>query len=133
MNRRLARETCMQILFEMNINKNFDKRIADRFINDELYVGNQKEYIKSLIDAFLNNKENIDDLLKKVAVSWEFDRIAKVDLAILRLAVTEINYLEDIPVNVSINEALELGKKFSTDDSSSFINGILGKLVEKGE
>jgi N utilization substance protein B len=88
-----------------------------------------KEYLTSKTDSILAHLKEIDDAINDKSVGWKTSRMGKVDLAILRLAVYEIRYEEDIPEKVSINEAVELAKKYGTDDSSSFINGVLAKFV----
>lgn len=88
-----------------------------------------KEYILKIAHRFKVNSEAVDDLIKKYAIGWEFDRIFKIDKNILRIAITELLFIKDAPHKVVIDEALELAKKYSTDDSSSFINGILAKIV----
>jgi transcription antitermination protein NusB len=76
----------------------------------------------------------VDELIRSYAIDWEMDRIARVDLAILRVALAEMQNMEDIPSYVSVNEAIEMAKKFSTENSSSFVNGILGTyLKDRGE
>ena len=77
----------------------------------------------------MNHKEEIDEKINEVAKGWKTQRMGKADLSILRLAVYEMKYDEEIPVNVAINEAVELAKKFGSDDSPAFVNGILAKLV----
>lgn len=88
-----------------------------------------KEYILKIAHRYKVNSEAVDDLIKKYAIGWEFDRIFKIDKNILRIAITELLFIKDAPHKVVIDEALELAKKYSTDDSSSFINGILAKIV----
>lgn len=83
--------------------------------------------------SFLDHREEIDQVIDSTLVGWDIHRLAKVDLAIIRLASYEIFYCPEIPTKVSINEAVELAKKFSTDDSSRFINGILGSVIKKYE
>lgn len=85
----------------------------------------------SLIEGTLENLESIDCKIKKHAKNWEMERIAEVDKLILRLALFEIIYDDSIPVNVSINEAVELAKKFSTDKSHKFVNGILDSAAKE--
>ncbi len=88
-----------------------------------------KEYILKIAHRYKVNSEAVDDLIKKYAIGWEFDRIFKIDKNILRIAITELLFIKEAPHKVVIDEALELAKKYSTDDSSSFINGILAKIV----
>ena len=79
------------------------------------------------------NLEKIDGIISKNAVGWSINRITKTSLAVLRLAIYEIEFVEDIPVSVSINEAVELTKKYSTKEDSSFVNGILSTVAKAKE
>lgn len=88
-----------------------------------------KEYIVKIANAFKANKETIDKQIKKFAFGWDINRLVKMDKDILRIAICELLYVQDAPLKVIIDEALELAKKYSTDDSASFVNGILGKVV----
>jgi len=89
------------------------------------------EFSESLIIGAIEHIEKLDEEISKYAKNWTFDRIAKVDLSILRLAIYELLYREDIPPIVTINEAIDLGKVFSNIDSKRFINGILDQLKNK--
>ena len=88
-----------------------------------------KEYIVKIANAFKANKETIDEQIKKFAFGWDINRLVKMDKDILRIAICELLYVQDAPLKVIIDEALELAKKYSTDDSAAFVNGILGKVV----
>ncbi len=88
-----------------------------------------KEYIIKIADAFKTHKDEIDEQIKKFAFGWDINRLVKMDKDILRIAICELLYVKDAPLKVIIDEALELAKKYSTDDSASFVNGILGKVV----
>ena len=88
-----------------------------------------KEYIVKIANAFKANKDTIDEQIKKFAFGWDINRLVKMDKDILRIAMCELLYVQDAPLKVIIDEALELAKKYSTDDSASFVNGILGKVV----
>ena len=88
------------------------------------------EFAEFLIHGVVEHVEAIDAEIKALAKNWSFDRIARVDLSILRIAIFELRYCEDIPPVVSINEAVELGKRFSKDDSKRFINGILDRVKD---
>ena len=92
-------------------------------------IDKQGEYIDSVMGAFDAHQEETDAMIEKYSRDWSFDRISKVDLSILRLSVIELVYLRDIPVRVSVNEAVELAKKYSDDKSPSFINGILASVI----
>ena len=89
-----------------------------------------KNYILRIAKEFLANKEIIDAEIQKFSVGWNIDRLVKMDKDILRIAITELLFVKNTPLKVVIDEALELAKKYSTEDSASFINGILGKVVE---
>lgn len=88
-----------------------------------------KEYINKITTEFNAHKSEIDEQIKKFAFGWDINRLVKMDKDILRIAICELLFVQDAPVKVVIDEALELCKKYSTDDSSSFVNGILGKVV----
>ncbi|MBE7704361.1 MAG: transcription antitermination factor NusB [Cyanobacteria bacterium SIG29] len=88
-----------------------------------------KEYIIKIANSFKANKETIDEQIKKFAFGWDINRLVKMDKDILRIAMCELLYVQDAPVKVIIDEALELAKKYSTDDSAAFVNGILGKVI----
>ena len=89
-----------------------------------------KRYINKIIVAYKEKKEDIDNVIKELASGWDIERLFKIDKDILRIAITELLFVKDAPVKVVIDEALKKKKKYSTDDSPSFINGILAKVVE---
>jgi len=135
MNRRMVRETIMQLYYQMEIHNAFDGSIGKEILEDLIIKCNKSnmEYAKKMYDAFLVNKENIDLSIKENLSNWNINRISKIDLSILRVALVEILFFDEIPITVSINEAVELGKKYGTDNSPSFINGILGSLLKSKE
>lgn len=89
-------------------------------------------YIDHVVDEFAEKCEEIDEIISKNSKSWKLERIAKVDLAILRLALFEILYMDEIPQKVTINEAVELAKKYSAEKSYQFVNGLLGGYLRGG-
>jgi transcription antitermination protein NusB len=89
-----------------------------------------KKYAVKLVKTFIENKTHIDEQIKEHSKGWEVDRLLKVDRDVLRISITELLYFEDIPASVSIDEAVELAKKYGTEESSSFINGILRQVYE---
>lgn len=89
-----------------------------------------KKYSVKLVKTFIENKELIDSQIKEHSKGWDVDRLLKVDRDVLRISITELLFFEDIPASVSIDEAVELSKKYGTDESSSFINGILRQVYE---
>lgn len=92
-----------------------------------------KDYALKIIQSYQKYQSDVDSLIKDYSKGWDFDRLVKMDKDILRIAITELLYIKETPVKVVCDEAVELAKKYSTDDSSSFVNGILAKVItEKG-
>ena len=89
-----------------------------------------KKYVELIFKTYKDKKPEIDNIIKQYAIGWDIERLFKIDKDILRIAIVELVYIKDAPVKVVIDEALELAKKYSTDESPSFINGILAKVVE---
>lgn len=88
-----------------------------------------KHYAIKIAECFQKNNEEIDGMIKKYSTGWDFDRLVKMDKDILRIAISELLYVKEAPMKVIVDEAVELAKKYSTDDSSSFINGVLAKVI----
>ncbi|CDC21398.1 MAG: transcription antitermination factor NusB [Candidatus Gastranaerophilaceae bacterium] len=95
------------------------------------HTGDVKSYVVQIATAYKEHAQEIDSLIQKYAHGWDLDRLVKIDKDILRIAIAELLFIEGVPVKVVVDEALELAKKYSTDDSSSFINGILGKVIDE--
>ena len=131
MSRKLARELSMKVLFEMHLNNDFDLKKVEHHLFEGSIEEQQNEYIYGILNHVIENLTDIDQIIEEYAKGWKLNRIANVDLAILRLAFAEILYMKDIPYRVSINEAVELAKIYGSDETPAFINGILGKYVEK--
>ena len=129
MGRKASREVAMKLLYQLDIQReDRDDQITNAVEEYGLEAGDKK-YVLDIIEGTYKNKEMIDNAIEQSSSSWSISRISKVDLAILRLAAYEIKFREDIPLSVSINEAVELAKKFSGDESGSYINGVLGKIA----
>ena len=88
-----------------------------------------KEYAINIAEFFQKHHEDVDSIIKKYARNWDIDRLVKMDKDILRIAIVELLYIKEAPMKVVVDEALELAKKYSTDDSNSFINGVLAKVI----
>lgn len=88
-----------------------------------------KDYAISIAEIFQKNNKEIDDTIQKYTKNWDLGRLVKMDKDILRIALVELLYIKDTPTKVAVDEAIELSKKYSTDDSASFINGILAKVI----
>jgi N utilization substance protein B len=126
--RRDGRVAALQYLYAWSLNE--PKHLAEDLVT---FFENLEQprphyaYAEELIQGFILNQTDIDATIKTLAQNWEFERIAKIDLAILRLAIYEMKHRKDIPPVVSINEAIDLSKQFSNLDAKRFINGILDR------
>jgi N utilization substance protein B len=131
MTRRELRENMFRMLFRVEFHDTEEMPEQLGLFEEELeQVGEaDKAYLDSKTDGILAHLKEIDDAINDKSVGWKTTRMGKVDLTILRLAVYEIRYEEDIPDKVAINEAVELAKKYGTDDSASFVNGVLAKFI----
>lgn len=131
MSRTELREHIFRMLFRVEFNSAEEMKEQEQFYFDELEeaTGKDQEYILNKYRAIDEKKEEIDKLLNEVTEGWKTSRMNRVDLTILRLATYEIKWDEDVPTGVAINEAVELAKKYSSDDGPSFINGVLAKVA----
>jgi N utilization substance protein B len=129
--RRQSREAALQFLFQNDFGPEADsgpEALEERFtFFCSLFQISRKgrPYAIELLQKTLLNKQSIDDLIAQAAVNWRLPRIAAADRNVLRLAVCEMLYIDDVPDEVAINEAVEIAKRFGGDDSPSFINGVL--------
>lgn len=129
MRRTEARELLMQLMFQMEIQNDYGIVHKDKFMKEYMEGSNQLDYFNRLYELIIKNLVSIDEKLELYSENWKINRMAKVDLAILRLSVAEILYMDDVPDSASINEAVDMAKKFGGEDSGKFINGILGKVA----
>lgn len=129
MKRKETREETVKIAYCMDVNKDFDKTMPNKFIEHFEIEDIDYEYMNKTICDMIDNEGVIDKYITENSKDWKIGRIAKVDLAILRIALSEILFNDSIPESVSINEAVEISKKYSNEDSHKFINGILGTVV----
>lgn len=128
--RRNAREKAFALMFESIFNKSVEEELDNEFIL-ELKKEDEQQFAKELITLFKENENSINETIKKYLKNYDLERLYKIDLALLYLALTEIIYIKT-PTQVVINETLEIAKLYSTDKSHKFINGILSSIV-KGE
>lgn len=128
MKRKETRELTMQLLYQMEMQQDYSKQVLNKCIAEHRLSDNNVAYIQNIYDIITEKKDEIDNTIKANLKDWTMDRISKVDISILRLAVGEMLHMDDIPVNVSINEAVEMAKKFSDDQAPRFINGVLGNV-----
>lgn len=134
MSRRELREHLFRMLFRKEFHNQTElNEQIDLYFNglEQCPSDKDRNYLEDKFDRVIANMEAIDEAIEEASSGWKLSRIGKVDLAILRLAVYEVEYDEDIPTGVAINEAVELAKKFGEDQSASFINGILAKVANK--
>lgn len=130
MTRREEREQAFILLFEKSFNQETELEELYTFaVENEAILGS--DFVKSLVFTAWENVEAIDAVIEKYSRGWKISRISKVALAVLRLAICEMHYFDDIPVGVSINEAVELCKKYAAKDDSTFVNGILGTVSKE--
>lgn len=130
MNRRKAREYALQMLFQRDFTgKDSEFNFQDSPSEDKKIKDDSRDFAIKLVAGTLEKREEIDRIIQKAADNWDIHRMAAVDRNILRFAVYEILYRRDIPSAVSINEALEIAKKYSSSESVPFINGLLDKIA----
>lgn len=126
----------MQALFYMDMRQNFSKEMMAHFCENFNPTEKLIPFFSKLVEGVIDSGTEIDSILVRFSDNWKMDRMSHVDRNILRIAVYEMLFCDDIPPKVSINEAIDIGKKFGTKDSGSFINGILDSIrmaMETGE
>jgi len=141
MKRRVAREIALQSLYQIGMTGvPHDEAIATSI--EEAKTDNEAElslaggevepkYVHELVEGTLQGLATIDVLLEQYLTGWRMDRLSRVDREILRLAVYEMLYREDVPPKVVVNEAIDMAKHFGTEDSGKFVNGVLGKMIKE--
>lgn len=132
MSRRLAREKALQMLFQMDVGHN-SLEIAKKTLEETEMSPQDKSFTLSLVEGTRDCLGELDNYINKHAAEWDVERMANVDKNLIRMALYEIKYLSDIPTSVSINEAIELAKTFSSDESAKFVNGILDNVQKDVE
>ncbi len=132
MNRREIREQIFKMLFQAEFYGAEELEEQLQISMEELEEKNEgkRTYIEQKLREICRRQEEIDALVNEKATGWKTNRMAKVDLALIRLAVYEIKYEDEIPTGVAINEAVELAKIYSSDGAPAFINGVLAKLAQ---
>lgn len=127
MNRKAEREQAFILIFE----KSFRNDTIDEILEDALNAENyeKSEFSENCFKGVYDNLQEIDAIIEEHLTGWTINRISKVALSILRLAIYEIKYVDSVPVGASINEAVELCKKYATTEDSSYVNGVLGSVA----
>ena len=131
MSRRLARETALQVLFQRDLTKEplVTAEIVERWATEFVVPEASKSFAQGLVDGTIAHQEEIDKMIASYAQDWTLSRMANVDRNVMRLATYEILFCPDIPGRVSLNEAIELAKRFGGEESAKFVNGILDRVV----
>ncbi|MDF2989031.1 MAG: NusB antitermination factor [Eubacterium sp.] len=130
MGRRASREAAMKLLYQLEIQKSDRNEQIDMALEDETFTESDRIYIRSIVDGVTEKVTLLDSTIEKYAMGWKITRLSKIDLSILRIGIYEILYREDIPFSVSVNEAVELAKKYSSEDAGAFVNGLLAKVTK---
>jgi len=129
-NRRKGRELALQALYQIEMTGDASGAAVDHFLGH--FEGNPraKEFARRLVSGVVSQQAEIDRMIEHCTEHWKLMRLAKVDLIILRLASYELIFCPDIPLNVSLDEAIEIGKRYGTADSAAFINGVLDQVAQ---
>lgn len=146
MSRKVAREIAVHMVYEYGYQCNTASEILEARLNpeflstldDELilyrdFAEEQMGYVNDVVGGVVIHEHEIDELIQKYSIGWNLKRISRIARAILRVAVFEILYYEDVPKSVAINEAVELTKRYDTQETAAFVNGILGSIVRERE
>jgi transcription antitermination protein NusB len=133
-NRRKARECALQILYQMDMSGHSPEEALRAFWQNFTPEHDVEEFATALVEGVATKQADIDKKIQEASHHWKLERMAKVDRNVLRLAVYELLFREDIPKKVTLNEAIEIAKRYGTEESGSFINGVLdhiGAAVQK--
>ena len=128
--RRRGREFAMQLLYAVEVGKEAFAEALKGLSDDPELPQDAREYGTQLARKVLESQKDLDDRIAAAASNWDLDRIAIVDKLIIRCAVAELMYMRDVPLKVAINEAVDIAKKYSTGDSSRFVNGVLDAIAK---
>ncbi|HYY16377.1 MAG TPA: transcription antitermination factor NusB, partial [Gammaproteobacteria bacterium] len=126
---RKARELALQALYQVEMTGDCSQRAIELFLSHFEGSAKSKEFARQLVSGVLTHQAEIDQLIKQSTENWKLSRMAKVDLMILRMATFELLFCPDIPLNVSMDEAIEIGKRYGSADSPTFINGVLDQVA----
>jgi len=130
MNRREEREAAFSLIYETAVKKEESPEELFALACEERGLP-EEGYIKTVFFGYIENLERIDKLISDNSIGWKENRISKVSFAIMRLCIYEMLYMDDIPYSVSMNEAVELAKKYDHDDAPAYINGVINAVAEK--
>ena len=127
--RRKGRELALQALYQIEITDDASPGAVELFLSHFEGSAKAKDFARGLVSGVVSRQEEIDSRIEQLTENWKMGRLAKVDLVLLRMAAYELMYCPDIPSSVSLNEAIEIAKRFGTGDSPAFINGVLDHLA----
>lgn len=131
MQRRKARSVALQVLFARDFHQDKLNDLVEQLLEQNNISREHTSFVRCLVEGVASRWKDLDLCISSLSTAWKIDRISLVDKNILRLAMFELMYMEETPVAVCVNEAVELARKFGTDDSPKFVNGILGSFVKK--
>jgi N utilization substance protein B len=126
--RRRSRELAMQALFQIEMTQDHSREAVELFCEHFRVPKNAKSFFLRLVEGVTEFQHEIDSLITSFSENWKINRMSRADRNIMRIAVYELLFCDDIPPKVSINEAIDIGKKFGTEESGAFINGILDSI-----
>jgi len=126
--RRRAREIALQVLYQREFNRLEFQEVLNLFWNNFEVLKGARDFSERIIRGIEQHQEDLDRIIEQYSSNWKIDRMAHVDRNILRIAVYELLYCDDIPPKVAINEAIDIGKKYGSEDSGAFINGVLDRV-----
>lgn len=126
--RQRSRELALQALFQLDFNENNSIDVVELFCTNFEVSKSARPFFSRLVDGVLQHKNEIDKFIERFSSNWKISRMSRVDRNIMRIAIFELRYCDDIPFKVSINEAVNLGKKYGSKESGAFINGILDSI-----
>lgn len=145
MSRKAAREVAVHIVYDYGFNNDVGAESLQYFFSEDfaksvsedteiysLVSEKQHSYISSIVNGVAEKRNEIDELIKKYSVGWNLNRISRIAMAIMRVAIYETKYVEDVSEKIAINEAVEIAKRYDTAETVSFINGILGSVAREG-
>ena len=131
MTRKEAREYCFKLMFEYEVQKNSFEDLMACFDEYAEAPGNQRAYVEGVVSSCLAHLDIIDEMIERNSKGWKKNRLPKVTLSALRVAVCEILYMDDIPDGIAINEAVEIAKVYHDEQNGKFVNGILSSVLKE--
>jgi transcription antitermination protein NusB len=129
--RKNARELTLKVLYQLDVGKLPPDEVLETTFEEVRPSAEDRQYVEEITRGVLESIESLDRTIDELAEGWSLERLAKVDKSVLRMALYELVHRPDTPVNVVINDAVEVAKKYSTEDSGRFVNGILGSFVRR--